>query len=226
MHNAPVCAAGTRSLTGKVAEPWRHSASPSRISVLAVSGELLSAEPCRSASDRPRSGLLVCNFWPIAPSRSPGDSWVNSSDRESCRFLSGVKRGAVSGEHDGKEGAKITRNLTTAIAAGTALIEGGVSISPTYAASENSTEGAARVGKAVPTAAVQPPVAPAVTETDASAATPALAPSPNGNSGGVDGIPFYDANSDPTLIQYPADWAEDELANVRVWVETMTITAK
>lgn len=121
-----------------------------------------------------------------------------------------------------------TRIRIATIAAGAALIAGGVSISAAYAASENSTDGAARVEKTEPSASVQPPVAPAATETDALASTPAPAAAlpPNGSSGVVDGIPFYDANSDPTLIQYPTDWAEDELANARVWVETMTITAK
>jgi hypothetical protein len=80
----------------------------------------------------------------------------------------------------------------------------------------------------VKAAAVQPPVVPTATETAAVAATPAPAAAlpPNGSSGVLDGIPFYDANSDPTLIQYPADWAEDDLANARVWVDMMTITAK
>ncbi|PWC04325.1 hypothetical protein [Agromyces badenianii] len=120
-----------------------------------------------------------------------------------------------------------TKMRMTAIAAA-ALIVGGVSIGAANAASENSTDAASRVEKTVPAAAVQPPVAPAATETTALAATPAPAAAlpPNGSSGVLDGIPFYDANSDPTLIQYPADVPEEEHANARAWVEMMTITAK
>jgi hypothetical protein len=121
-----------------------------------------------------------------------------------------------------------TRMRIAAIAAGAALIVGGASISAAYAASENSTDRGSRVEKAVPAAAMQPSVTPAATETAAPVAppVPAAAMPPNGSSGVLDGIPFYDANSDPTLIQYPTVWADDELANARVWVEMMTITAK
>ena len=114
----------------------------------------------------------------------------------------------------------------TALVAGALVIVAAASLSAAFASGASAEDASTRTEQtpARPTPAQQPstPTAqPASPTGEASSVAP-----PNGSSGVNDGVPFYDANSDPTLIQYPTEMTGEELARARSWVEVMDLTAR
>lgn len=112
------------------------------------------------------------------------------------------------------------------LVAGAVVIFAGVSFSAAFASGVRAEDGSTRTEQtpASPASAKQlstPTAQPASPAAVASSVAP-----PNGSSGVSDGVPFYDAISDPTLIQYPTEMTEEELARARSWVEMMDLTAK
>lgn len=112
------------------------------------------------------------------------------------------------------------------LVAGALVIVAGVSLSAAFASGVSAEDGSASTEQTP----VRPAPAKQLSTPTAQPASPtakasSVAP-PNGSSGVNDGVPFYDANSDPTLIQYPTEMTDEERARAQSWVEMMELTAK
>lgn len=115
------------------------------------------------------------------------------------------------------------RERIVVVAAVAVAIAVGASLSIAHASGQEPHQDETQT-RADSTVSTSRPVTPS--STPAPSPEPVQPAPPNGSSGFKEGIPFYDANSNPALIQYPPELTGEELAHAHSWVNMMDLMAK